>query len=147
MNSILHIATKSLHRATKTWHSQIIIKNKQKIATKNSPFNEHIGLPECIRVVCIQKFKVRMGPTCVRPCMLVTQSCLTLCNSMDCSPPGSSVHRHSPGKNPEVGSHSLLQGIFSSQGLNQNLLHCRQILYCLRYQGSPKNESSTNQKD
>ena len=25
-------------------------------------------------------------------CMLVTQSCLTLCNPMDCSPPGSSVH-------------------------------------------------------
>ena len=29
------------------------------------------------------------GPTC---CCLVTQSCPTLCNSMDCSPPGSSVH-------------------------------------------------------
>ena len=30
---------------------------------------------------------------------LVTQSCLTLCNLMDCSPPGSSVHGDSPGKN------------------------------------------------
>ena len=26
-------------------------------------------------------------------CTLVTQSCLTLCNAMDCSPPGSCVHR------------------------------------------------------
>ena len=37
----------------------------------------------------------------------------------------------SPGKNAEVGSHSLLQGIFLTQGLNQSLLHCRQILYQL----------------
>ena len=30
---------------------------------------------------------------CVRVCVLVdTQSCLTLCDPMDCSPPGSSVH-------------------------------------------------------
>ena len=29
---------------------------------------------------------------CVCVCVLVTQSCLTLCNLMDCSPPGSSVH-------------------------------------------------------
>ena len=42
----------------------------------------------------------------------------------------------SPGKNTGVGSHSLLQGIFPTQGLNQGLLHSRQILYCLRYQGS-----------
>ena len=32
---------------------------------------------------------------------------------------------------PEAGSHSLLQGIFPTQGLNLNLLNCRQILYCL----------------
>ena len=42
-----------------------------------------------------------------------------------------------PGKNTGVGCHSLLQGIFSTQGSNPGLLHCRQILYCLRYQGSP----------
>ena len=34
---------------------------------------------------------------------LVTQSCLTLCDPMDCSPPGSSVHGDSPAKNTEVG--------------------------------------------
>ena len=41
----------------------------------------------------------------------------------------------SPGKNIEVGSHSLLQGIFPTQESNQGLL--RQILYQLSYQGSP----------
>ena len=37
------------------------------------------------------------------------QSCTTLCDSMDCSPPGSSVHGDSLGKNTAVGCHTLLQ--------------------------------------
>ena len=44
---------------------------------------------------------------------------------------------NSPGKNTGVGSHSLLQGIFPTQGSKPSLLHCRQILYCLSHQGSP----------
>ena len=39
-------------------------------------------------------------------------------------------------KNTGVGSLSLLQGIFLTQGLNRGLLHCRRILYQLRYQES-----------
>ena len=45
---------------------------------------------------------------------------------------------NSPGKNTGEGSHSLLQGIFLTQGLNPGLLNCRQILYSLNHQGSPK---------
>ena len=41
-----------------------------------------------------------------------------------------------PGENTRVGSHSLLQGIFPTQGSSPGLLHCRQILYCLSHQGS-----------
>uniref|UniRef100_A0A8B9YL87 Nucleophosmin n=1 Tax=Bos mutus grunniens TaxID=30521 RepID=A0A8B9YL87_BOSMU len=37
-----------------------------------------------------------------------------------------------------VGCHALLQGIFPTQGSNPGLLHCRQILYHLSHQGSPK---------
>ena len=59
------------------------------------------------------------------------QSCPTLCDPKDCSPPGSSVYGESPGKNTGVGSHSLLQGIFLTQGSNRGLLHCRQTLYHL----------------
>ena len=40
---------------------------------------------------------------------LVAQSCLTLCNPMDCSLPAFSVHGASPGKNTGVGCHALLQ--------------------------------------
>ena len=54
------------------------------------------------------------------------------------SPPHSSVCRDSPGKNTGVGCHVLLHGIFPSQGSNPGLPHCRQILYHLSYQGSPK---------
>ena len=67
---------------------------------------------------------------------LVAQLCLTLCNPVDCSPPGSCPW-DSPGKSTGVGCHALLQGIFPAQGLNQGLLHCKQFLYHLSHQGSP----------
>ena len=109
--------------------------------------------------------------------VLVPQSCPTLCDPIDYSLPGSSVHGilqarilewvavpFSSGssqprdwtqvsciaggfftclsyllgkpKNTGVGSLSLLQRIFPTQELNQGLLHCRKILYCLKPQGS-----------
>ena len=42
---------------------------------------------------------------------------------------------NSPGKNTGVGSHSLLQRIFPTQGLNLGLLRCRRILYHLNQEG------------
>ena len=63
----------------------------------------------------------------------VAQSCLTLCNSMDCSLPGSSVHGIFQAR--ILVSHSLLQ-IFPTQGLNPGLWYCRQIPYHLSHQGS-----------
>ena len=60
-------------------------------------------------------------------CAQSLQMCSTLCDSVDCSPPGSSVHGDSPGKNTGVSCHAFLQGIFPTQGLNPGLLHCRQI--------------------
>ena len=56
---------------------------------------------------------------------------------MDYSPLGSSVHGDFPGKTTGVVCHAFLQGIFPTQGSNPGLPHCRQILYCLRHQGSP----------
>ena len=56
---------------------------------------------------------------------------------MVCNPPGSSVPGDSPGKNTRVGCHTLLKGLFSTQGLNAGLPRCRQILYHLSHQGSP----------
>ena len=67
-------------------------------------------------------------------CVLVAQ---TLCDPMDSSPLGSSVHGILQARILETlfqGCHSLLQGIFLTQGSNPGLLHCRQILYHLSHQ-------------
>ena len=44
---------------------------------------------------------------------------------------------NSSGKNTGVGCHSLLQGIFLTQGSNPGFLYYKQILYHLSHQGSP----------
>ena len=79
----------------------------------------------------------------------VSHSYPTLWDSTDCSPPGSSVFGILQARIlTGVGSHSLLQGIFLTQGL-KDLLHCRWILYCLSHQGllsfkTPLNLSQNN---
>ena len=99
--------------------------------------------------------------------MKVTQSCPTLCNPMDFTihgifqarilvlvaisflkshsivsdslqPPGLYSPWNSPGQKSGVGSLSLLQGVFLTQGSNPGLPHCRWILYQLSHEGSPR---------
>ena len=76
--------------------------------------------------------------------LLVVQSCPTL------QPRGLQPARllcpwDSPGKNTGVGSLSLLQWIFPTQGSNLGLLHCRQVLYPVSHQGRPRNGSDCQQ--
>ena len=61
----------------------------------------------------------------------VAQSCLTLCNPMDC--PWNFL-----GQDTGVGSLSFRQGIFPTQGSNPGLPRCGQILYQLSHKGSPR---------
>ena len=76
---------------------------------------------------CIEKLEV-----------LVIQSCLTLCDPMDCSPSDSFVHRIFQARVLHLGCYSLLlQKTFPIQGSNPDPLHCKQILYHLSHQGSP----------
>ena len=56
---------------------------------------------------------------CARVPAQSLQSCPTLCNPMDCSSRGSSVHGDSPGKNTGVGCHALLQGFSWCRGRTQ----------------------------
>ena len=58
---------------------------------------------------------------------------------MDCSPPGSSVHGDSPGRNAGVGCHALLQGIFPTQVSNTGLPCCRWISLPHDPPAKPKN--------
>ena len=64
--------------------------------------------------------------------MLSCFSCVSL-RPHGLSPPGSSVHGDSPGKNTGVGCHALLQGIFLTQGPNPGPLH----LLCWQLGSSP----------
>ena len=53
-------------------------------------------------------------------------------------PQGLNSPWNSPGQNTGVGSLSLLQGIFPTQGLNSGIPHWGQILYQLSHKGSPR---------
>ena len=71
------------------------------------------------------------------PKVKVSESGSVASNSL--RPHGLYSPRNFPGQNTGVGSCSLLQGIFPTQESNWGLLHCRQILYQLSYQGSSQN--------
>ena len=63
----------------------------------------------------------------------VAQSCPTLCNPVDCSLPGFSVHGILQARILEWVAISFSRGIFLTQGLNPGLPHCRQTLYRLSH--------------
>ena len=105
------ISSLSLHAVTKLMKLPHL--SKANLKALSSPCSWHEALQFCI-----------FSSGCVRAKSL--QSCLTVCDPMDCSPPGSSAHGDSPGKNTGVGCHAL-QGILPTQGSNQcllKLLHC-----------------------
>ena len=72
-----------------------------------------------------------VGTECL--CFLESGRCSVVSNSL--SPHGLYNPWNSSGQNTGVGNLSLLQGIFLTQESNQGLLHYRQILYQLSYQG------------
>ena len=70
---------------------------------------------------------------------LVAQLCLALCDPMDCSLRGSSVHEDSPGKNTYwSGLPCPPPGDLPNPGIELRSLACRRILYQLSHQGSPR---------
>ena len=69
--------------------------------------------------------------------MLVTQLCPTLCNTMDCSLPGSSAHGSLQARILEWVAISF--STVSSQPRDPGFPHCRWIIYHLSYQRSPIN--------
>ena len=58
--------------------------------------------------------------------LLVAQSCLTLCDPMDCSPPSSSVHGISQARTLEWVAIPFFRGIFKNQESNPGFLYCKQ---------------------
>ena len=74
--------------------------------------------------------KITWESLCTHACVCakLLQSCLSLYDPMDCSPPGSSVHGDSPGKSTRAYFHALFQGLFPTHGSNAWLF------YLLRWQ-------------
>ena len=83
----------------------------------------HIAMLTIVIMLYIISLKVKV---------LVAQACPAVCNPMDSSLPGSSVHGISQARILELGSHSVLQGIFLTQRWNPDLL-CRQTVYHLSH--------------
>ena len=65
-----------------------------------------------------------------------SESCSVVSDSLQ--PHGLSSPCNSLGQNTGVGSLSLLQGIFPTQGSNPGLSHCSRIIYQLSHKGSPR---------
>ena len=84
-----------------------------------------------IVIICVMKiFFVQFF------CVFLTASHSVMSNSL--RPCGLYSPWNSPGQNTAVGSLSLLQGIFPTQGSNPGLPHCRLILYQLNHKGNPR---------
>ena len=83
-------------------------------------------------VKTLNKLKWR-GLTQLALC-LVAQSCPTLCDSMDCSLPGSSVYANSPGKNTGVGWHALLTKEHLKKKKQQVILCNREEYFVFSYE-------------
>ena len=77
-------------------------------------FGKFLALPSLLS-------SFHQGCVCVCVCMFA-QSCLTLCNPMDCSPPGSSLLGILQAGDTGAGCYYLLHGIFLTRGSNWHLL-------------------------
>ena len=108
----------------------------------NIPYPQHSNLPlfSSLQRTCLPgdhlKEKWKEGKKERKQEREVTQSCLTLCDPMGCSPPGSSARGIFQARILEWVAISFSGGIFPTQGLNPGLPHCRQTLYHLSHQGS-----------
>ena len=122
---------------TKTW-------NRNKIVTNSVKTFKMVYIKDILKEK--KKDLGSQGGPRKSPCIhaLSLQSCPTLCNPMDHSPPGCSVLGIF--QTSRVGCRTLLQEIFLIQELNLCLLHCRQILYRWATAKAPGNHLMAFQK-
>ena len=89
------------------------------------------------RHVKVSSGKRQLLQNCVHALL---QSCPTLCDSMHCSLPGSSVHGISQARILEWVAMSFSRGISLTQGSNMGLLHCRWIFFIAEPLEKPSSE-------
>ena len=101
----------------------------------------YLGSFNTLSSLCFHPYSFVLGFLCIYIYMclgVLSRSVVSdSCYPIDCSTARLLCSWDSPGKNTGVGCHFLLQGIFLTQESNLGLLHCRQTLYQLNYEGSP----------
>ena len=105
-----------------------------RLSTVNTGEAVSVALGHCLRHLHQLEFFLFLAPLGRQPYkwkVKVAQLCPTLCNY------GLYSLWNSPGQNTGMGSLSLLQGIFPTQGSNPGLPHCRWILYQLNHKRIP----------
>ena len=110
------------------WHTQVGIDGHVDTQEKWMPIS---GSSKIIR----RKGWLFNYVLCVCMCVKPLQLCPTLCDPVDCSPPGSSVHGILQATG--VGCHALILGIFLTQGSNPCLWHWPVALYNQHHLESP----------
>ena len=105
-------------------------------ASSSRIWNSSTGIPSppLALLIVIQNTRTQLDKRSMY--IATSESCSAVSDSLQ--PYGLYSPWNSPGQNTGVGSLSLLQGIIPIQGSNPGLLHCRQILYQLNHQGSPR---------
>ena len=109
-----------------------------------SPSNEHPG--QTVNILAFWDQSVTTIQLCSgnKTACMCAQSCPTLCNPVDCSPPRLLCSWDYPGKNTRLSCHFLLQGIFPTQGLNLCLLRRQVDSLPLSHLGSPNRTALDN---
>ena len=92
-------------------------------------FKQQLRILSCNSLHCLKQYIMLFLYKVCESCSVVSDSFW---------PHGLCSPWNSPGQNTGVSSHSLLEGIFPTQGSNLGLLHCRHILYPLSHQGSSR---------
>ena len=105
-----------------TWHSYLLL---AMIVQESQAANKWVNIQFALENVWKPIYMQNTFSVCACVCVLVTQSCPTLCDPLDCSLPSSSVHG--------ILQVSMLEwvAIPFSRGSSDPGPHCRQILYCL----------------
>ena len=103
---------------------------------KSSFINVTAVITEAIQQIFVWKGQIYVCE------VLDAQACPTVCDLMDCSPPDSSVRGILQVRILNRGAIPFSRGSSwpgdRTRGLNPGLLHCRQILYRMGYQGSSR---------
>ena len=120
------ISSKSMKKITDFITDLGLCRGQHNRHAYTSYLKSHISVP-LILLFRVTWFPLQCSPVLTLACVktLVTQSCPALCDPMDYIAHQALLSMRFSGKNTRVGSHSLLQGTFLTQGLSPGLLHCR----------------------